>query len=199
LKKKYIILVVILSVIFLFFCYKIFFAGNNIIKLNKEDIVESILEGNINYRANIRVTIYSNKNVNEYEIYQEENGLENSYLKVVSKGDIEGLEIECKKNNIVIENSNLKLEKIYENYTNIVNNNLFLNTFVDEYKEAEKIEKKENEDSIVIKIKLKNFTKYIKYKELYFDTKTGLPKRLIIKDSSKQLVTSIEYINIEIL
>jgi hypothetical protein len=199
LKKKYIILVVILFTIFLIFCYKIFFAGNNIIKLNKEDIVEGILEGNVKYKADTKVTIYSNKNVNEYEIYQEENGLEESFLKVTSKGDIEGLEIKCEKNNIIIKNSNLKLEKIYENYSNIVNNNLFLNTFLDEYKEAEKVEKKENEENIIIKIKLKNSTKYIKYKELYFDAKTGLPKMLVIKNSSKQVVTRIEYINIEIL
>ncbi|MCI8308953.1 MAG: hypothetical protein HFJ45_01775 [Clostridia bacterium] len=198
-KKKYIVLVVILVLIFSIFYYKKIFTGNNIIKQSKEKIVESILNDTVlNYKATIKTKIYSNKNDNEYEIKIEENE-QHSYLEVMSKSDISGLIIEESKDKLIIRNTKLKLEKIYENYTPMINNCLFLNSFLEEYNESNIKKQYEEDGNIIIEIQLEKYTKYIKYKELYIDKKTGLPKKLIIKTSDKQPVVCIEYINIEIL
>lgn len=198
-KKKYIILFIIFCVlIFLFFYYKIHLNGNNIIKQSQEDIVDSILSGKLNYKANIKIKIYSNKNKNEYEINQEES--ENySYFKVVSNGDINGLLIENKNNTLYIRNTELKLDKIYENYEPMTNNCLFLNSFGKEYQESDNEKKYEETDCIVISLKINNSNKYIRYKELYLDKKSKMPKKLIIRNSDKQVVVCIEYTNIEIM
>jgi hypothetical protein len=198
LKKKYVILVVILGLIFVIFYYKNFYSGNNIIKSSEEDIVDSILNDTLNYKAQIKAKIYSNKNENTYEMNEEENE-EYSCLEVIGESNISGLRIESNKNKVIIKNTNLKLEKIYEDFTPILNNCLFLSSFSEEYREALKIEQYEEDENIVIKIKLNKSTKYIKYKELYLDKKNGLPKKLIVKSSDKQIVSCIEYINIEIL
>ena len=197
-KKKYIILVVIFVLIFSCFYYKKIFTGNNIIKLSKEDVVESILSDNFKYKAKVKLKIYSNKNENIYEMLQEETK-EHSYLEVTSKSDISGLSIENLEEKTIVKNTRLNLEKIYENYTEVLNNCLFLGNFSKEYKEATKKEQYEKDGDIVIKIELSKSTKYIKYKELYIDKKTGLPKKLIVKKSDKQVRACIEYINIEIL
>jgi predicted RND superfamily exporter protein len=198
LKKKYIILVVIFVLIFFSFYYKKIFNGNNIIKQSEEKIVDNILNDTLNYKAQIRVKIYSNKNENTYNINEEENE-EYSCLEVTGDSDISGLRIETDKNKTTIQNTNLKLEKIYENYKPLLNNCLFLSSFSREYREAVTKEQFEENGKIVIKIKLNKSTKYIKYKELYLDKETGLPQKLIVKSSDKQIVACIEYINIEIL
>lgn len=197
-KKKYIILVVIFVLIFSCFYYKKIFTGNNIIKLSEEDVVESILSDSFKYKAKIKVKIYSNKNENTYEMLEEKTE-KHSYLEVTSKSDISGLSIENLNDKIIVKNTKLNLEKIYENYNPMLNNCLFLGSFNKEYKEAIKREQYEEDGDIVIKIELSKSTKYIKYKELYIDKKTGLPKKLIVKASDKQVKACIEYINIEIL
>lgn len=197
-KKKYIILVVIFVLIFSCFYYKKIFTGNNIIKLSEEDVVESILSDSFKYKAKIKVKIYSNKNENTYEMLEEETG-KHSYLEVTSKSDVSGLSIEDLNDKIIVKNTKLNLEKIYENYNPMLNNCLFLGSFNKEYKEATKKEQYEEDGNIVIKFELSKSTKYIKYKELYIDKKTGLPKKLIVKASDKQVKACIEYINIEIL
>ena len=156
------------------------------------------MKGNFKYEAKIKVKIYSNKNENEYTFKIIENG-ENSSLEAIGENDISGLKIENTKNNLTVKNTNLKLEKIYENYRPITNNSLFLSSFSKDYNEENEVKNIEEKDSNVIKISLKNSSKYIKYKELYMNKESGMPEKLIIKNSDKQVVSCIEYINIEIL
>ena len=195
--KKYIILAVSLVLIFSFFYYKNQKLGNNIIKLSEEKIIEDILSSKLKYDAKIKVKVYSNKNENEYNLKIKEDG-KNNYLEVTGNKDVSSLLIENKNGNLVIKNSKLKLEKLYENYREFTDNSLFLSTFVEEYEKAKEKEIIEENGEIVIKIELKNYNKYIKYKELYLDKKTGKPVKLLVKDSSKQEKLSIKYINIEI-
>lgn len=199
-KKIHIFLIIVICLVLIFwiFYYKNSLNGNNIIKQNQEEIIESILNNKILYNAKIKVKIYSNKNYHEYIMKQEEN--ENkSYLEVISEGDISGLIIENNNDKLIIKNSKLNLEKIYENYNSIMNNCLFLSSFSEEYKESEDVKKYEENEDIVIIIKIKNSNKYIKYKELYLDKNTGIPKKLIVKNSYKQIIVCIEYTNIEIM
>lgn len=197
-KRKYLIfLILIFFIIFLIFYYKNFLNGNNTFKKSNEEIIENILNENLSYKSEVQVTIYSNKNENTYIINQEETK-EYSKLEVVSKGDISGLILEYKENKMILKNTELNLEKIFDNYKELSGNYLFLKTFVKEYLESENCQILEDEENIIIKISLLEFNKYIKYKELYIDKKTGLPNKLIIKNSDKQIKVCIIYNNIEI-
>ena len=197
-KRKYLIfLILIFFIIFLIFYYKNFLNGNNTFKKSNEEIIENILNEDLSYKSEAQVTIYSNKNENTYIINQEETK-EYSKLEVVSKGDISGLILEYKENKMILKNTELNLEKIFDNYKELSGNYLFLKTFVKEYLESENCQILEDEENIIIKISLLEFNKYIKYKELYIDKKTGLPNKLIIKNSDKQIKGCIIYNNIEI-
>ena len=90
------------------------------------------------------------------------------------------------------------MEKIYDNYEYALNNNLFLNTFIQDYKNNDSY-CYEEDDKIILKTELSsNSNTYIKFKELYLDKKTGLPKELIIKDNTKNTYISIIYNDIKI-
>ena len=197
-KKIYIILTVILILIFLIFYYKNSKLGNTIINLSEEKIIENILSNNFKYEAEVKVKVYSNKNENEYQLKMIENG-DDGVLEVIGKKDISGLKIEKKNGDLIVKNTKLKLDKIYTDYKEVTDNSLFLSSFAKEYNETKEKEKIEENNEIVVKITLKNSNKYIKYKELYLNKKTGLPTKMVIKDSSKQLKISIEYTSIEIL
>ena len=199
-KKRYIIILIcIFLIIFSFFYYNFFINGNNIFKKSDEEIIDNILNADFNYTAEANVTIYSNKNQNTYEIKQEETK-EHSFLEVISDGDIKGLNLEYEENKLILKNTELNLEKIFENYNELSSNYLFLKSFIKEYLESEDIKiSEEDENTIVVKITLLNSNKYIKYKELYIDRKTELPKKLIIKNSDKQIKVCIIYTNIKIL
>ena len=197
-KKIYIIFVIIFVLIFSIFYYKKSKLGNTIINLSKEKNIENILSNNLKYDAKLKVKIYSNKNENEYNLKIKEDG-EYSLLEVTGNKDISGLRIEKKQGDLIVKDSKLKLEKIYEDYKEFTDNSLLLSSFAKEYQETKDRKEEEKDSEFVIKITLKNYNRYIKYKELYIDKQNGLPKRLIIKDSSKQVKISIEYTNIEIL
>lgn len=195
---KIFIVLLIICVIFFIFNYKKIFYGNNISIKNKDEIIEKILNGKIEYKANIKVNIISNKNQNIYEIMQEESQ-NKSYQEIITKGDIEGVKIIYTDNVLKVENSKLNLKKIYENYELVTNDYLFLSSFSKDYLESEDTSLEEIDDTIIINLKVENSNKYIKYKELYLNKDTGMPIKLIIKDSDKQVIACIEYINIEIL
>ena len=199
-KKRYIIILIcIFLIIFSFFYYIFFRNGNNIFKKSDEEIIDNILNADFNYTAEANVTVYSNKNENTYDIRIEETK-EHSFLEVISDGKIKGLNLEYEENKLILKNTELNLEKIFENYNELSGNHLFLKTFIKEYFESENTEiVEDDEKTLVVKITLLNSNKYIKYEELYIDRKTGLPKKLVIKNSDKQIKVCIIYTNIKIL
>lgn len=198
-KKIYIaILIIIFIIFFLFFYYKNSKLGNTIINLSEEKVIENILSNKFNYKAEIKVNVYSNKNKNEYKLKIMENG-KNSLLEVVGKNSISGLKIEKKNEDLIVTNSNLGLDKIYEKYKEMTDSSLFLTSFSKEYNESKKKQIVEKNNEVLIKITIKDYNKYIKYKELYLNKKTGMPIKLIVKDSNNQIRISIKYTSIEIL
>ena len=196
-KKRYIILGIFI-LFFLIFYYKNQKLGNTIIKIEKEKIIENILNQKFSYEANVKVKVFSNKNENEYDLRMIENHQE-SLIEAVGESNISGLRIEKKNGNLIIKNTKLKLDKIYENYREVTDDSLFLSTFGKEYQETGKRKETEKDDTIIIKLTLKNGNRYIKYKELYFNKETGMPTMLMIKDSSKQPKIIIEYTSIKLL
>ena len=196
-KKSYIIIIIIVFFL-LIFCalyYNLQKNGNTII--NKKEIIESLLENNLNYTAEIEVEVNSNKNTNIYKIKQEEK--ENySRQEVVEGKNMEGLVVELNNKTLKISNTTLNLQKIYENYNNLSNNYLFLSSFIKDCKDENNVvEKIEDGENYLIKVKLTN-GEYIKDKELYISKKTNKPIKMIINSSYHKQKASIRYINIEI-
>ena len=143
------------------------------------------------------VKIISNKTENIYKMKQEIND-KKSIQEVLEPSNIKGLIIEQENNTLKVLNTNLNFEKIYNDYNIVLNNSLFLNVFIQDYKNnTSKYYRKNGE--IILETKLNNnYNTYIKYKELHIDENKRKPIKLEIKDITKKTRISIIYNNIEI-
>ena len=168
--------------------------GNN---MNSQEIVDYIL--NIKkYKANISVQVNSNKNKNKYILNQEYNEENEAIQEVVEPVNIMGVKIIKKDGNLKIENSNLNLSTIFENYQGIGENYLDLNIFINDYKNYEKSNFEENEKEIIMKTKSNNKNKYTENKILYINKENKLPTKMIIEDNNQNTTINIQYNNIEL-
>lgn len=195
--KKAIFFVIILLIFFLILYYNTSIFGNNIIIKDENKIVDYVLNNIKSYEAEIEVTVNSNKTQNVYKMKQVESN-EYSSLEVLSTGKINGLKIEFKDGNLKVQNTILKLDKIYENYEPIMQNSLFLNAFIQDFKIGEESTTYQEEDQIIFQTKVDSNNSYNVYKKLYVDTKTIKPSKLEIKDNTKNTTICIIYNNIEI-
>lgn len=192
-KSKYIIFIFfIILIFFLIFVYNFKKSGNNINSKNQENIIEKILQAK-EYEAKVKVTVYSNKNENQYELELYEN-ITNNYSreKVLKAKDIEGLEIELDNNKLTISNTKLNLQKVYQDYNPITDNHLFLSNFIKT--ESPKIEVENN--CFIITTKETN-NLYLHKKSLYIKKESGLPEKMIIIDEKQNVKVIIEYIEIK--
>lgn len=195
-KKLLLIFVLICITIFFIFYYNFFILGNNINR-SQDEIVDNIINKTNEYEANIDVKVISNKNENYYKMYQIVND-EKSIQIVDEPENIKGLEIENISNKLIIRNTKLNMEKIYDQYEFLLNNSLFLNVFIEDYKKNTSKIYEEN-DELIFEVKLDSSkSTYIKYKELHVDKISGVPRQLIIKDNTKKTCISIIYNDIKI-
>lgn len=192
-------IITILSIFFIIFiliffmqkAYKSVKTGNNISK-SSNDLIEYIL--NISsYEAKLEVTINSNKTTNKYVL--EQYFLRPNYSKQVVKQpkSIENVEIIYNGSNLEVRNTNLGLNKIYENYNYLNENLLWLNFFIDNYNNEYNVE--ENDEEIVLTT---NIEKYEYKEKLYISKKTSLPSKIEILDNSNQAKIYIEYKEIKL-
>lgn len=188
------IFVLICITVFFIFYYIFSVLGNNKSR-NQNEIVDDILNNIKKYEANISVTVKSNKNESYYTMKQEVEG-NNSKLIINTPENIKDMTIEINNNVLKITNTRINMEKIYNDYEFVLNNNLFLNTFIEDYKKNDS-KAYEQKDEIILETKLNNNT-YVKFKELHLDKITGIPKELIIKDNTKKTCISIIYNDIKI-
>ena len=192
-KKIYFITIIILSIIFIIFIYKNMIKnsknGNN---KNSQEIVDYILSIN-SYIANVTIQVNSNKNTNKYIIEQEYNTQNGNIQTVLEPSNISGIKIIKKDGNLTLENSNLDLSTIFENYQGLENNNLDLYKFIDDYKNDDKSQFDENDEEIIMKTKKNNGNKYVENKKLYISKQTKLPTKLIIKDNNQNTTINIQY------
>lgn len=116
-----------------------------------KEIEKTIL--NINsYKAELDVTIKSNKNKNKYKLYQEvKNGRE--MQKIIDPDYLKGTEIIYENGNLQIKNTKINASKFYKNYPNIANNVLFLSDFMRKFNESGNKEIKEKDNQIILKLK----------------------------------------------
>ena len=203
-KKKLIIIlgilaVLVTSVIIYFFIknnYKNLKSGNNMSNKNLKEIEEYILSIR-SYNAKIEVEIQSNKNKNKYVLEQKYAEPNVQKQIVLEPSNIEGLETIFDGNNLKINNTKLNLSTVYENYSDITSNFLWLNTFTEEYKKMIETGKQniiEQNGIIIMEIKDADELN----KKLYIDRKTGKPIKMQIKNVSKNTTVYILYNEIEI-
>lgn len=175
--------------------YKNINIGNNISNKTLDDVEEYIL--NISsYKAKLEVTINSNKNTNKYILTQVHNKDED-VQEIISPENIKGMKLLYKDNTLTIKNTMLDLQKVYNNYPYIESNNLWLNSFIEEYK-ISKNKKIFNEDENIIILIEVGMDSKIKYKELYLDKKTLKPTKLLLQNNNKKAIIYILYNEIEL-
>ena len=185
-----ILIVCLISFFLIQFVYKTVQTGNNITK-SSNDLIEDIL--NISsYEAELEVTINSNKTTNKYLLHQYY--IEPNLSKQVVKAprDIEGLEIIYNGNKLEIKNTNLGLSKIYENYTYLNTNILWLNFFIENCN-TNKYTTDETENEVILNAIIQEYNG-----KLYISKETNLPTKIEILDNSNQTKIYIEYKEIKL-
>ena len=200
-KRKTIIILLILFICIgvVFFIknhYKNKSFGNNMINKDIEEIEKYILDIS-SYKAEMEVTVQSNKNTNKYVINQEYKKDKYAKQTVLEPSNIEGLEIKYENNSLKINNTKLSLVTMYENYNFIIENFLWLNSFIEDYshnKDNNNTTITEENDIVIMETKTKNENnKYVYNKKLYIDKKIGKPTKLIIQDMNKKSLVYIVY------
>lgn len=198
-KKKKIIticFIIFLILIVFLFCY-FYMVKNSKIGNNKssQEMVDDIL--NIKtYEAVIEVDIKSNKNENKYIIKQEYDGENKNSQEVLEPSNIKGVKITKTNGELKLENTNLNLVSIFENYEYLSENNLDLDTFISDYKENDNSKYTENQEQIIMKTTSKKDSKI--NKTLYINKKTGKVEKLEIEDANKKTAVNILYKEIEV-
>ena len=189
-----ILLVAILFIVFSKNTAKVFKNGNT---KTSQEIVDYIL--NISsYNLNVTVEVISNKNTNKYILNQQYVSPNICRQEVIEPSNIAGIKITNDGTNLKLENSNLNLNTIFENYTYLGDNCLDLICFIENYKENSESEFIEEENQIIMKTKSGNENKYTKNKVLYIDKQTCKPTKMEIKDNNEKTTVYILYNEVEI-
>lgn len=197
-KKIIFLFIIVIILILIFFIYKNMskksISGNN---MSSQEIVDYIL--NINsYKAKITVQVNSNKNSNKYVINQEYNKENGCVQEVLEPSDIAGVKITNRNGNLILENTDLNLSTILENYKSLGSNCLDLSEFIEDCKLLNNIKSEEINGEVVIEIKSNNDNKYISNKKLYINKEKLIPTKLIIDDNNQNTTVNIEYNEIEL-
>lgn len=195
-----IVILLIVFIIFLFFGkkdYKNLNIGNNMSNKSADEIKNYILNMD-SFSAEISVTITGNKTTDTYVFNQKIKG--NQYVQeLLEPNNIAGLKILYDGINMKIENTKIGISKMYEDYQYITSNSLWINTFINDYKneENEKMMYEEN-DTIILEVKVKSNNIYNANKKLYIDKKTAKPVKMEVQDITQNLKVYILYNKVEI-
>lgn len=202
-KRKVILLsLILLIIVIIFICFFIKNnynnqnIGHNMSNKNLEEIEEYIL--NISsYQAKMEITIESNKNTNKYLLEQTYQKDKISKQVILEPSNIEGLEITYESGKLTIHNAKLNLTTVYENYPSLVENCLWIDSFIEDYKQEKNRNNtniKEENETIIMETKTRNENnKYIYHKQLSIDKKTGKPTKLLVQDINKKNLIYILY------
>lgn len=198
-KKKYwlillIIVIVIGGVIFYKNRVKNSKIGNN---KTSQEIVDYIL--NISsYEVNVTVNVTSNKNSNKYILKQTYQSPNQSTQEVIEPSNIAGVKIENDGTNLKIENSQLSLSTILENYNYLGDNCLDLYSFIEDYKQDEKANFEEKDEEVIMKTNSQLDNIYMQEKILHIDKKTYNPIQMEIKDNKQKTTIYILYNEVKV-
>ncbi len=197
-KKKnifFLLAIIIVIGVFIFFLFfhkntaKNLKIGNN---TSSQEIVDYIL--NISsYETTIEVEIESNKNNNKYILKQQFKNPDLSSQEVIEPSNIAGVKIIKNGNQLKVENTNLSLSTIFENYEYVSDNILDLSCFIQDYQSDERANWKEENNQIVMMTK-----KDKEEKRLWIDRTTGMPTKLEVKWTNKNNKVYILYKEVNI-
>lgn len=194
------LIMIIVSVILYFFYqnnYKTVNLGNNINK--SADGTEKYILNISSYEANVTIEVNSNKNTNKYVVKQQYVQPNIFKQEVIQPSNMQGLTTLYDGKNLKIENTQLNLSKIYENYPYITDNNLCLESFITDYKQNQESKYEEQENQIIMKTQIQDSkNKYVMYKNLYIDKNTAKPLKMEIQDVNQKLQVYILYNEIKI-
>ncbi len=196
-KNKKIIIIALIAIILIgILCFVLFFNNNTAKNLKigntttSQEIVDFILNAS-SYKATIEVDVQSNKNESKYIIKQDYKGEEENCQEILEPSNIAGVKIIRSGNTLKLENTNLNLTSIFENYQYMADNCLDLSSFIKDYKQDEKASWEENDKQIIMNTKTQGATN--KPKTLYINRQTGKPEEMEIQDANKKTVIYILY------
>lgn len=200
------IMLIILMIIFIFNLikndYKKTNIGNNINNKTLDEI-ERYIEGINSYETEAEIIINSNKNTNKYLIKETYNK-EESKIEILEPSNIKGVIISYKNGNLEVINSSLELTKRYDNYKDVLENNLCLNTFINKIKNENSnnnvvIKGEENEAILIINNNENNKTNNnYKIEEMYINKTESKIEKIVIKNNNNEEKIVILYNKITI-
>lgn len=197
LKNKKIIIIAIIAVILIgVLSYVLFFKNNTAKNLKignnttSQEIVDFILNMT-SYEAKIEVNVQSNKNESKYIIKQNYNGEEDNCQEVLEPSNIAGVKMIRNGNVLKLENTNLNLTSIFENYQYVADSCLDLSSFIKDYKQDQKAIWEEKNETIIMQAESQGTIR--RQKKLYIDKKTGKPEKMELQDTNKKAVIFILY------
>jgi len=198
-KKKYwlillIIIVTLGGIIFYKNRVKDSKSGNN---KTSQEIVDYIL--NISsYEVEAIVNVTSNKNTNKYILKQTYQAPNISMQEVIEPSNISGVKIENDGTNLKLENSQLNLNTILENYNYLGDNCLDLSSFIEDYKLDSEAKFEEKDTEIIMKTSSNIKNIYAQEKNLHIDKKTMNPIQMEIKDNQQKTTIYILYNEVKV-
>lgn len=193
-----IVIVVILLVIFIKTSYKFLNSGNNMSNKSLEEIKEYIL--NIeSYDLVAEITVNSNKNSNRYVVKQQYIKSEKIYRQEFIEPEMLcGLIFTYNGLELKLEGTNFNLTKIYKNYPYSTENNLTLNSFIEDYISSDESKYYEKDGQLILETTQKNGNRYIYNKKLYIDKLKGNPTKIEVLDITQKTVINILYNEVKI-
>lgn len=175
--------------------------GNNLSNKTLQEIEKYIL--NISsYEAEIEVEVESNKNQTKYVLHQNYVSPNIEKQIVRQPSNIEGLETVYDGNNLTIYNSKLNITTVYENYPYLTDNFLWLNSFIQDYKNSKVNGKNtklyEQDNKIIMEVTLESTNPYVSNKKLIIDRENSTIQKLIVQDKNEKKPVYILYNEIKI-
>ena len=198
-KKKYwlILLIIIIGIggiIFYKNRVKDSKSGNN---KTSQEIVDYIL--NISsYEVQVTVNVTSNKNTNKYILKQTYQSPDIGMQEVIEPSNIAGVKIQNDGTNIKLENSQLNLNTILENYNYLGDNCLDLYSFIEDYKQDANSSYEEKDTEIIMQANSNIENIYIQEKILHIDKETMKPTQMEIKDNQQKTTIYILYNEVKV-
>lgn len=195
-----IIAIAILTMIIYFFSKNVnknLKTGNNLSNKTNQEIEEYIL--NISsYEAEIQVEVESNKNNTKYKLKQSYVSPNVAKQIVIEPENICGLETIYDGNKLTINNTKLNLSTVYQDYQYITQNFLWLNSFIDDYKNSRNRKIYEENNMVIMEVTLDTNNPYLFKKQLFIDKTNGKINKMIVQDKNQKKLVYILYNEIKI-
>lgn len=194
-RKIFIIFIIILLILILFFVIRKIKNGNNISNKSADEIIEYIL--NIqSYEADVTINITTNKTNNTYKAKQQYLKNEKIYKqKITDDKYLDEMTICYNNETLTITNSKIEPAIVYNKYGELIQNNLSLESFINDYNSNKNSTIEENNEYIILYVPKDDKNNV---KSLYINKSTNKISEMIIENGTQKSTTYIEYNEIKI-